>query len=109
MAMRYALKTSIEAGFECFEIETDNMKLYSSLRKKVCEATPFEKIITDILWLANLCTYVSFSFVKRGGNRVAHSLAKLSSSFSEARVWLEDIPAGVNEFVIADLAGLNLY
>ncbi|KAL2905214.1 Heat-inducible transcription repressor HrcA [Bienertia sinuspersici] len=85
------------------------MKLYSSLRKKVCEATPFGKIITDILWLANLCSYASFSFVKRGGNRVAHSLAKLSSSFSEARVWLEEFPVGVNDFVTADLEGLNLY
>lgn len=43
-----------------------------------------------------------FSHVKRSGNSVADKLEKLSVSFGELRVWLEETPLEVSDLVLAD-------
>ncbi|XP_021753593.1 uncharacterized protein LOC110718963 [Chenopodium quinoa] len=43
-------------------------------------------------------------FLKRDGNRVAHSLAKLSCNFNSLRVWLEEYPSEIHDFVMDDLS-----
>uniref|UniRef100_A0A803M9Q6 RNase H type-1 domain-containing protein n=1 Tax=Chenopodium quinoa TaxID=63459 RepID=A0A803M9Q6_CHEQI len=74
------------------------------LLKKSAPHTAFGLIINDILQLASECHLCLFSFVKRSGNCVAHEIAKLALSFGELRVWLEEVPAGISQFVMADLA-----
>ncbi|XP_021722108.1 uncharacterized protein LOC110689646 [Chenopodium quinoa] len=54
--------------------------------------------------LARGCQSCSFSFVKRSGNGAAHALAKLSSSYGDLRVWMEEVPSEISPFVMADLA-----
>ncbi|KAL2898100.1 polyprotein [Bienertia sinuspersici] len=54
MAMRHALRISMEIGFERFEIETDNMKLYSHLMKGKTEASMFGSILDDISFLVGV-------------------------------------------------------
>ncbi|KAL2898755.1 Alanine--tRNA ligase [Bienertia sinuspersici] len=51
--------------------------------------------IEDIQVMASYCTRVDYSHVKRDANQVAHKLARLSSSFDEMRVWLEEVPSEV--------------
>lgn len=38
----------------------------------------------------------------RGGNRVAHILAKLSKNFSEMMVWMEEVPSEAHLAVISN-------
>ncbi|KAL2931647.1 hypothetical protein RDABS01_037057 [Bienertia sinuspersici] len=102
MAMRHALRINIEAGFTNFVLEMDNMKLFSHLAKGTEEPTHFGGVTADIRHLATLCQDISFSFIRREGNRVAHGLAKLSCNFNEYRVWLEDVPSDLVELVVAD-------
>ena len=69
MAVRHALKTSLEAGFDEFVIEVDNMEVYQKLQKSRSEPTILGRILADIYKLARRCRKISFSFVKREGNR----------------------------------------
>lgn len=62
----------------------------------------FGVLVHDIFVLSRNCTVVSFSHVKRSGNAVAHKLAKMSEGFGEMRVWLEESPQEVCDFVMAD-------
>ncbi|XP_021751079.1 uncharacterized protein LOC110716751 [Chenopodium quinoa] len=105
LAMRHALAISLESGFNRVCLKTDCLKLHHHLKKKTAPATAFGLIVHDILKLALQCQEYS-SFVKRGGNRVAHELAKISSSFTELRVWMEEVPLGISDFVIVDLNAL---
>ncbi|XP_021724334.1 uncharacterized protein LOC110691707 [Chenopodium quinoa] len=92
IAMRSSLKTIMEAGYRNFILETDNISLFHHLKKASTPPCYFGSLVKDILTLASRCKRCDFSFVKRSGNFVAHSLAKLSFSFSEYRVWLEEYP-----------------
>ncbi|XP_021775472.1 uncharacterized protein LOC110739312 [Chenopodium quinoa] len=108
LAMRHALHIAMEAGFLRLCLETDCMKLYNHLKKGDVPPTPFGKIINDILALVHLCECVAFSFVKKEGNRVAHGLAKACNQFYKLRVWLEEYPSDVTEFVMADLSHVEV-
>lgn len=43
-----------------------------------------------------------FRCVSMKGSVVAHELAKLSFSFDELRVWMEEAPPEINSFVLLD-------
>lgn len=64
--------------------------------------TSSQVVVNDILALSNLFSFCSFSFAHRSCNRVAHSMAQLSFSFEERRVWLEDHPPELLSLVLAD-------
>ncbi|XP_021726822.1 uncharacterized protein LOC110693947 [Chenopodium quinoa] len=104
MAMRHALQITLESGFSTICLETDCLKLFSHLKKATITSNAFGVIVNDILNLSRSCQVCSFSFVKRTGNQVAHSLAKLCNIYSDLRVWLEDYPYDVTQFVLADLS-----
>lgn len=108
LAVRHGLQIAIEAGFSSLVLEMDNFTVYSKLQRRKQEASTLGSILHDIHRLANQCFNVSFSFVKREGNGVAHALAKLSCKFEGLRVWLEEYPSEVLAAVMADLfAGLD--
>lgn len=60
MPMRFLLKTVMEPGFAHLVVETDNMKLYSHLRKRYIEHYDFCSIVVDILKLASSCVVLQF-------------------------------------------------
>ncbi|XP_021729829.1 uncharacterized protein LOC110696801 [Chenopodium quinoa] len=104
LAMRHALNIVIDFRFRNVCLETDCLKLHNHLVKSITPSTAFGAIVKDFLQLSTVCHLVSFSFVRRSGNRVAHNLAKLCLSFNELRVFMEDFPSDVIEFVVADLS-----
>uniref|UniRef100_A0A803MB59 RNase H type-1 domain-containing protein n=1 Tax=Chenopodium quinoa TaxID=63459 RepID=A0A803MB59_CHEQI len=104
LALRHALNISLDLGFRKVCLETDCLKLHSHLSKGNAPSTVIGMVVNDIIQLARGCHSCSFSFVKRSGNCVAHELAKLSSSFVELRVLMEEVPSGISSFVMADLA-----
>ena len=103
LAVRHGLKIALEAGFVRLVLETDNISVFSKLKKGSSEATALGSILHDIHVLASSCLCVSFAFVKREGNGVAHALAKLSCNFEGPRVWMEEYPPEVHTAVLADL------
>ncbi|XP_021716820.1 uncharacterized protein LOC110684687 [Chenopodium quinoa] len=104
LALRHSLRIALESEFRKVCLETDCMKVFSHLTKGCAPATILGMVINDIMQLARGCQSCSFSFVKRSGNGAAHALAKLSSSYGDLRVWMEEVPSEISPFVMADLA-----
>lgn len=77
--------------------------MFTHLKSRRSEPTPFGKIVQDILNFASQGVHVSFSHVKRKGNEVAHSLAKLCKAKEGFNVWLEDFPSEIASTVSADM------
>ncbi|KAL2900227.1 Deoxyguanosinetriphosphate triphosphohydrolase-like protein, partial [Bienertia sinuspersici] len=97
------LKTEIEAGFQKLEVEVDCLALPYALRKKKMETSAYGLILKDIRYMCSLCQEVSFSFVKRNGNKVTHALAKYNLDNEGLLVWLEEAPSTIMDCVYAHI------
>ncbi|KAL2931459.1 Uridylate kinase, partial [Bienertia sinuspersici] len=75
MALRHAMSITMEVGFKNIVVETDNLKLPSHLSKEKTDHLSYGSIIKDIKLLDRECQCISFTFVKREGNKVAHKMA----------------------------------
>ncbi|KAL2939352.1 hypothetical protein RDABS01_000184, partial [Bienertia sinuspersici] len=95
LAARHGLKIALEAGFEHIILETDSVKLYTHVKKENEENNTFGRIVQDIKTLAGRCLTFEVLHVKRGANKAAYHLAKLSQKFAEMRVWLEENPSEI--------------
>ncbi|KAL2928556.1 hypothetical protein RDABS01_006569 [Bienertia sinuspersici] len=102
LAARHGLKIALEAGFEHIILETDSVKLYTHVKKGNEENNTFGRIVQDIKALACRCLTFKVLHVKRGANRAAHHLAKLSQKYAEMRVWLEENPSEIAHVVNED-------
>ena len=58
-------------------------------------------VIHDILPLINSC-FVSFIFVPRFDNKVAHGLVKLALGYEGRSVWVGDCPLAMESLVLGD-------
>lgn len=92
LGARHGILTAMEADLRNIILKVDCLKLFTHLRDDKREASPFGMIVQDNLVIAAECSCFSFSHVRRSGNVVAHSLAKLSFSMDGLRVWLEEVP-----------------
>ncbi|KAL2924063.1 hypothetical protein RDABS01_015554 [Bienertia sinuspersici] len=103
LAARHALTISLDSGLRKVILETDNLKLFQCLSKKRIECSTFGVIVKDILKLALNCSFIDFSHGRRGGNKVAHNLAKISGKYMEFRAWMEEVPNEVLDYVNLDI------
>ena len=102
-AILFGLQAAFDAGLRNLEVESDCLNVIKMLKGHTAR-TVTQVIVNDILSLSNLFSFCSFSFVNRVCNKVAHSMAQLSLSFEEKRVWLEDHPPDLLSLVLADKA-----
>lgn len=63
-ALRHSLKISIKDGFTRLVAETDNMKLYSHLKKGMVEPSGFGSVVGDIFSLARVVLRFLFLLLK---------------------------------------------
>ncbi|KAJ8437490.1 hypothetical protein Cgig2_007467 [Carnegiea gigantea] len=77
LACLLGMRCAMGAGFDNIIVEGDCQSLIQSLGRKRVEDTFAGFIVKDILSLASCFGFRSWSFVKRGGNRVAYELAHL--------------------------------
>ena len=59
--------------------------------------------ISDILGISALFEFISWSFVKRGGNVVAHALAKYQPFVLGERLWWEGVPDEISDLASRDM------
>lgn len=107
MAARLALSIAIDVGLRDIILESDCLKLITQLKNGKEDQTSFGFITRDIQELAKSCRSISFEFVRREGNKVAHKMAHISCKFGELRVWMEEVPTEANSYVLSDLESLN--
>ena len=102
LGCRKAISFSIELGLQDVVFEGDSEIIYKHLVSDSTCMTAFGHIIEDSRRLATRLRSVSFSHVRRKGNKVTDKLAKLAKFLYEPQIWLEDIHSDVTNFVILD-------
>lgn len=103
LAARSTLELVWEAGIRVSIVESDCLKLVVHLQKQSVELSSFGNIVQDILVHNAVRPCLSFIHICRSGNKVAHSLVKLSRSFCSTRVWLADYPIELQPCISEDL------
>ena len=63
----------------------------------------YAHLINEVSLFSDLFLELSYSHIRRDGNKVAHSLARLALTSPSCTVWMEDIPFHTLPFVQADL------
>ena len=64
----------------------------------------YEQLAKDVCWFSGFFSKLQYSHTKRDGNKVTHSLARMSINFSDCVVWMEDVPPPILCVLQADKA-----
>ena len=107
LACRKAVKFSIEAGFSRLVIEGDNATMMNAISCSADNNSLLGHIFEDIHNLIRGLEYASISYVKRGDNTVAHSLACHARNISDEMYWLEDSPPPAVDVLYQDYLHIN--
>ncbi|XP_021734036.1 uncharacterized protein LOC110700741 [Chenopodium quinoa] len=102
-AIFWGLKLAQEMGLSRVEVESDCLPVIQALREKSSGSSSFHLVIEDIVNLCSSFAFVSWSFIKRDGNRVAHDLAHFQPWEVGQRMWIDVIPSRIVNLVTADL------
>ena len=70
---------------------------------EVFSSPSVDHIVKDIWSMSNLLQTKSFSYLRRQGNSVAHTLAQKARFSFPVLVWMEDVPPDILCFVSSDL------
>ena len=89
------------------EVESDSLLVINALKNKVSNAAPFSNTLDDIHCIANLFFFLSFSFIPRLSNVVAHSLARWAIGLDDFCFLLEDVPPCVQSAVLEDFSSFS--
>ena len=81
-----------EMGFREVYFETDSLTLRNILTGTSEAPASIETIMDSILAQMEKFRFVSFTHVKRDGNRPAHILAQFAKQVGDFVVWLEETP-----------------
>ncbi|XP_050280506.1 uncharacterized protein LOC126721501 [Quercus robur] len=98
-----AVEFGSEIGVDCAIVEGDSEVIVKALRNNDNGLTPFAPLINDVSLFSSLFSELSYSHIRRDGNKVAHSLAKLALMTPVCTVRMEDVPSRTLPFVQADL------
>ena len=106
MAASKAMEFGSELGLHNVIIEGDSIVVAKALKCKEFGLALYVHLLNDVSLFSNLYPQLSYSHVKRDGNKVAHSLARLALTSQHCTMWIEDVPSCSLPFVQADLAAL---
>ena len=106
MAACKAVEFGSEIGVDCAIMKGDSEVIMKALRNNDNGLTPFAPLINDVSLFSSLFSELSYSHIRRDGNKVAHSLARLTLMTPGCTVWMEDVPSRTLPFVQANLAML---
>ena len=107
LACRKALEFAIDSGFTKIVLEGDNAKVMKLLMSPQVNRPRLGHIYEDIHTLASSFRSLTISWVKRGANAVAHSLAQFATQVDSEIVWLEDSPPPALEALYLDCISLH--
>ncbi|XP_074307188.1 uncharacterized protein LOC141642309 [Silene latifolia] len=94
-------------GVTKVEIESDCLNVIRDLKSRSTDRSDIFQIYDDI---HDLCSYfesVKLLFVRRKFNSVAHELAHVRPWQLGRRIWYEDLPPNIAEFVSLDLVNIR--
>ena len=92
LVARRALIFAQEISIFKAKVEGDSLKVIQALNNPKPNRTQIGHIICDIQILGVGMQSCTFNHTRRGGNRLAHSLAKRAVLTADTDVWLEELP-----------------
>ncbi|KAL5751207.1 hypothetical protein ACOSP7_025810 [Xanthoceras sorbifolium] len=101
-AILNGLHLAIESGFSHLSVESDALNVITYLVQEKPPNSEVGLVVADILSLCNRVV-VSFAFVPRCANFVAHSLFRNSFSIDNVFIWLEDVFPWLDHGLLSDL------
>uniref|UniRef100_A0A803PKE1 RNase H type-1 domain-containing protein n=1 Tax=Cannabis sativa TaxID=3483 RepID=A0A803PKE1_CANSA len=84
-------------------VESDCLRVIRDIQKSKHMASPYSHIISECLTLCLDIVGVSFNFVKRSANKVAHVLARSSLSEADCTLSRDALPIVVASLILDDL------
>ena len=101
MAAAREISFAHELTIKPFILEGDSESVINTLNSEEDSLSSFGHIITlaKSTLVTNIC--ISFSYIRRLGNKVAHNLIRYVRSLS---VWLEDTPLHLYSIIFADFS-----
>ena len=91
-SMEIAVQFAWEMGFREVYFEIDSLTLRNILRSTSKAPASIETVTDSILDQMEKFCFVSFTQVKRDGNRPTHILAQFAKQVGDFVVWLEETP-----------------
>ena len=108
LACRKAMEFAIDAGFNELIIEGDSVNVMRGLSSSSSDLSVVGNVVADIQCLISGLRRVSFSWVNKDCNQVAHVLARFVSNLEEDMYWMEDAPPVALEAMYLDSISMNI-
>ena len=94
-AGRFGLQVARFHGFQVVELETDALSLSKAVAARRWGRAPLDLIIEDICLLGAEFSSFECFHVKRGGNSVAHLMARHLPMTGREQIFVENFPPGI--------------
>ncbi|XP_075666899.1 uncharacterized protein LOC142636504 [Castanea sativa] len=107
LAASKALKFAAELGFNKVVLEGDCEVLMKALKGGDQFLSTVGLVMDDIRYDANLFYQLRYSHVRRGGSKVAYSLARHALKITNFVAWMEDVPPPLFSVVQDDIIGFR--
>ncbi|KAL5769659.1 hypothetical protein ACOSP7_013813 [Xanthoceras sorbifolium] len=102
-AILFGLSLAVGRGLPDLVIESDCAQVIKLLNDNNVVLSDIGLVLSDIHEILRLfSSSISFVHVRRNGNLVAHSLAKLAISKVDCFVWVDDFPPSVGSLIEVD-------
>ncbi|XP_021735667.1 uncharacterized protein LOC110702268 [Chenopodium quinoa] len=105
-ALVMAIKLAKRQGFKDVILESDCEVLINRLSKAALFFSDFDGVLEDIISLSRDFSSVGWFHVKRGGNYVAHYLARIIP-FGTEQMWINHCPTSIAPYVLSDTMSLD--
>lgn len=102
-ACLFGIQAVGEAGYDNLIIEGDCLQLIQKLRSSQPLDNFVGLLVQDIQAYARRFSFLSWSYVKRGGNKVAHDMAHMQPFSLIRRLWVTDFPDSVSTLASKDM------
>ncbi|KAL2903531.1 Formate--tetrahydrofolate ligase 2, partial [Bienertia sinuspersici] len=89
-AVLFSVRVAWEAGYRRLVVESDCLGLVQQHRGAKATKSTLGMYVEEILQWVKYFEFISWSYVSRNGNKVAHYVAKLIPFVNGERIWLED-------------------
>lgn len=103
LATRRTVEFGLEIGITSAVFEGDSDTISKDLNNPDQSLSLLEHLIEDVKMLTPFLNCISFTYVGRQGNRVAHALVRWVNSPS-LTFWMEDVPPDISSVVQADFS-----
>ena len=101
-----AVEFGSELGLHKATVEGDSVLVVKVLKCKDNGLAPYGHLINDVPLFFGFFSELSYSHIRRDGNKIAYSVARLALTIPSCIVWMKNVPLRVLPFVQADLAAL---